>query len=138
MSRESKIFSTSKTLIQEKIKHYESFGWELLSINNGDVSMTRETQNPVYSDLVKYEFEYEQLYKQLEETRSQIKYKTFDFSKFIKLFILLIFPSVIYVCDLIKNQKKNKELNAKANELISKINNICSMSRSVFFGKQSN
>jgi hypothetical protein len=61
MSREAKIFNEEKKLIPQRVKEYECFGWELLSISNDQVSMTRETQNPIYPDLVKYEFEYELL-----------------------------------------------------------------------------
>jgi len=40
MSRESKIFSVQqKREVPKRVKEYEAFGWELLSINNLDVSM---------------------------------------------------------------------------------------------------
>ena len=62
MSRESKIFSVDqKREVPKRVKENEAFGWELLSINGFDVSMSRETQNKVYHQLVKYEYEYETL-----------------------------------------------------------------------------
>ncbi len=137
MSRESKIINVHSNFdTQTEIKHYESFGWELLAINHTQISMTRETQNPVYPDLVKYEYEYESLCNKINELRKQIKYKSFSFKKFMQLFILLIFPSVLYVLDLDKTKKRNKELNEEIAAAMKEIDDVCNKSKAIFFAKQ--
>lgn len=74
MSRESKIFSVgTKAEVSEKVKDYESFGWELLSINGLDVSMSRETQNPVYVHLVKKENEYEETIEEIWKHKIELR-----------------------------------------------------------------
>lgn len=65
MSRESKIISAQEFDTQKTIFQYESFGWELLSINGTQITMSRETQNPVYTDLVKHQSQYEDLLAKL-------------------------------------------------------------------------
>jgi len=136
MSRESKIINAEGRNAQTIIKHYESFGWELLSINNAGISMTRETQNPVYSELVKYEAEYEELTSKINSLFSQIKRVQFDLLTCIKRLLLLIIPGVIYI----KNYKTTKENNERLDEeikvLVQKREEVCNNSRAVFFSKQ--
>ena len=62
MSRESKILRAGIYDAETTIQHYESFGWELLSLNGTQITMSRETQNPVYAELVKSQAKYEALY----------------------------------------------------------------------------
>jgi len=61
MSKESITFNVPVLRQQAHIHDYECFGWELLSVNGESVTMSRETQTPVYSDLVKYQVRYEEL-----------------------------------------------------------------------------
>ena len=53
MSKESRIIKAGPHGTQATITDYECFGWEVLSINGADIIMSRETQNPVYAELVK-------------------------------------------------------------------------------------
>lgn len=59
MSRESKILQAGPWGAQATITHYESFGWELLSLNGNQITMSRETQDEVYPELVKHQTAYE-------------------------------------------------------------------------------
>jgi hypothetical protein len=140
MSRESKIFSESKALINKRVKEYEAFGWELLSINGQDVSLSRETQNKVYADLLKYEYNYED---QKEKQRALIKpIKPTKFSLMFAFIGLLCFvlPGVIYIIVKIlsNNKYKNDSLQYESeySKLESEIKKICQDSRSTFFSKQ--
>ena len=141
MSRESKIFSVrNKKDVGDRVKEYESFGWELLSINGLDVSLSRETQNSVYSDLVKYEYQYEELREELEALQRPIPYKSFDFGLFLLCTLAFIVPGILYI--VFYYQKKNKyieKLNVyeqKNQELLNKIKKVCDDSRNVFFSRQ--
>ena len=72
MSRESKIIRTSIYDAEKTIYHYESFGWELLSINGEQITMSRETQNPVYTDLVKSQAKYESLMQEYQGLQNPV------------------------------------------------------------------
>lgn len=139
MSRESKIF-VAKINAQQEIAEYESFGWELLSINGNQVSLTRETQNDVYSDLVKYQAEYESLNDKLMNISQNHLYKKASVKTACILLLLGIVPGVLYI--LYKNNQKqqinqvNAELEVERKELIEKINEVCNTSRAVFFSKK--
>lgn len=116
MSRESKIIESYDFGVQTTIKHYESFGWELLSINGNQITMSRETQNPVYSDLVKLQARYEETLAKYNNLRgpvppvkpARVSAKTCFIS-----FICLVIPCVVYVTYKILQNKKYKEANAE-------------------------
>lgn len=142
MSRESKIFTCeSKVVIGQRVKEYEAFGWELLSINRFDVSMSRETQNTVYAELVKFEYRYEALQEELALLESQrpVEPTKFDAGTFLLCFILLIFPAVIYA--VYKNNQRDAftvAINAyskKHKHLRDQIKDVCDQSRTVFFSR---
>jgi len=140
MSRESKIFMEKKLQISQKVKDYESFGWELLSINGNDVSMSRETQNKVYPDLVKYEHQYEVLAVKRSLVRYPKKPKPFDVLLMIFLAFFLVFPSIIYVFVKLQQKRKYEEdylyARNEVNRLTEEMTNICNESRATFFSKQ--
>lgn len=141
MSRESKIFYTgSNEKVSKTIKNHESFGWELLSINGLYVSMTRETQNKVYADLVKYENEYESLYlKQSELAKPKIPY-AFNFLRLLIGLVLFIFPGIIYVVFKIIEEiifrKRMKTYEIEFEKYEQKMIEVCNASRVIFFSKQ--
>ena len=145
MSRESKLFSVdSKAEVSDKVKDYESFGWELLSINGTDVSMSRETQNPVYIHLLKYEDQYEALQSQLRDLKTRLNnltYKPISLILCIVLLLLLIFPGVLYIRHKLKeksNYKKEKQsLLEEINQCEFDIKRVVNDSRATFFAKQS-
>lgn len=145
MSRETKIVyvddinpvASNKTTT---IKHYESFGWEVLQIDNDEITLSRETQNDKYSELVKYEDEYEEICKQVSQLKRQFKRtKSYNSKLGFFLFILAVIPFIIYLTLFIINNKKIKEnnelLNAEIDKLINKANKICDESRNLFFSK---
>ena len=66
MSRESIIMKEGPWGAQQTISHYESFGWELMSLNGEQIAMSRETQDSVYGELVKRQAAYEAKLKQYE------------------------------------------------------------------------
>ncbi len=153
MSRESKIMQAGPWGAQSTVSHYESFGWELLSINGNQIAMSRETQDSVYSDLVKHQAAYEQKVLELSQLkRSQItppkKPAPTSFKTALGLFILLIFPCVIYL--VYKHKQKveydegyakyksevksaNEAYEQKRAQILSDIEKITSESRAIFF-----
>lgn len=149
MSRESKLIKPSAWSAEKTIQHYESFGWELLSFNGDIITMTRETQIPVYAELVRMETKYDELIKKYNSVPYPVKPvapASFDFGKCCKLLLCLIVPGVIYI--VYKNKQKNEYLNAngefnrkvaeynKKRETISaEIEKLLVDSRSLFYGK---
>jgi hypothetical protein len=139
MSRESKIFTESKANVSKRVKEYEAFGWELLSINGFDVSMSRETQNKVYADLVKFEYEYENLKEQQHALVVPIPPKPLKaLIAFIGLVCFLL-PGVLYIVfKILKKKKYNEDLakyNAEFERLEQEIKKVCESSRSTFFSR---
>lgn len=150
MSKESKIFTPKVWSTQETIAHYESFGWELISINGKQILMSRETQNPVYVDLVKYQSIYEETLEEYNNLRLPIKPTPppeGKISTYVLTFVLLIVPGVFYVRYKRKQKREYKEKMQKFNaeyanylskrkELLDKCNETAIQSRAVFFSKQ--
>jgi hypothetical protein len=143
MSRESKIFDvTEKKHIKNKVRDYESFGWELLSINGLDVSMSRESQSPVYAELVKFEYEYEELVSQQEELyhRRPIKPAPFNFVLALLLLVIFVLPGVVYIVLAIMKNKKFKQdyevWDLEMRKLEGEKRRVCNESRSTFFSRQ--
>jgi len=141
MSRESKIFTAlSKGIVGKRVKEYEAFGWELLSINGTDVSLSRETQNSVYPDLVKFEYEYEALRE--SQSALAVPIQPEPFSVFWALIGLLIFvlPGVLYIVfKIMMNKKYNEkflEYTTEFNRLENEIKNTCDKSRATFFSRK--
>ena len=150
MSRESKILSPRVWGTQETISHYEAFGWELLSINGQQITMSRETQNPVYSDLVKiqaaYEDKVEELGRLLPPTKPK-KPPRISFSTCFWTFICLVLPFAIYItCKILQKKKYNeamieynaqyKEYEEKKKAIIAQMNDIILQGRTTFFSRQ--
>ncbi len=150
MSRESKIFSEPKALINKRVREYESFGWELLSINGTDVSMSRETQNKVYVELVKYEYEYEALREKLSYMRPPVapsRPRQFDYKLCLILLLIFILPGAGYITYKVIEYNKYKESMELHNQAMAsfkadyqvleqEIKRLCEHSRAVFFSKQ--
>lgn len=144
MSRESKLFTApNKLQVSEQIKDYESFGWELLSVNGNDVSMSRNTQIPVYVHLVKYENQYEELMERIRMEQSklnQLHYEPIKPLTLFILFLLLIFPAVLFF--LYKKKKKEEYMEAKQTheekiaELRIEVQKIVNESRATFFAQR--
>ena len=150
MSRESRIFKATIYDTQKTIEHYESFGWELLSIDNKQIVMSRETQNPIYSDLVKAQANYEAKLKEYQAIVDPIHPQEpapFSFGSCFLGLIALIIPGVLYI--IYKVNQKNKynetfavyssQLNAckeKRKKLSNEMKQIAQDSRANFFAKQ--
>lgn len=149
MSRESKLITAKEFDTQTTITHYESFGWELLSINGNQITMSRETQNPVFTDLVKHQAQYETLlqkYRSLVSPIAPVKPHPFSFKTCFLTFVLLVLPCVAYVTyKIIKKKKYNEafanydaELTAyiaKKNELLKQMEDVALESRGIFFSQ---
>lgn len=145
MTRESKLFTAvSKSDVSNKIKDYESFGWELLSVYGNDVSMSRNTQNPSYVHLVKYENEYENINEQIKLSKielSKLSYTPITPILMLILTIMLIFPGVLYY--LYKKKQKEEylqrksQLEAKISQLEADKIKIVNDSRATFFAQRS-
>lgn len=138
MSRESKIFTGNPDLV----KHYEAFGWELLSANGSSFSMTRETQNPVYPQLVAFENKYEgyrQQYLELNKSGPR-PYKKASAGLAFFLLLLGIFPGVLYIVVKCKQKTAYRTSRAdhekKLQKLQIKMTQVVDRSRVVFFSKQ--
>ena len=151
MSRESRLFKSTVLNTQDTISHYEAFGWELLSINGEQITMSRETQNPVYSDLVKYQAIYEQIaeeYARLQPPVMPIAPPKIDAKTCFISFICFVLPCVAYLTyKFIQKKKYNEEMEYynqrytaymnKRSELRAKMEDTVLQSRTVFFSKQS-
>lgn len=141
MSREAKIFSVnSRNLVEKRVKEYESFGWELLSIHGVDVSMSRETQNKVYAELVKYEHKYESLRLELDNIEPVFRPAPFNLLYVLIGLFFFILPGVLYIYIKIQEQKKFKialqDYQDTKNRLEKEIEKVCNVSRATFFAKQ--
>jgi hypothetical protein len=140
MSRESKLFTEEKFNIGKRIKEYESFGWELLSINGNDVSMSRETQNKVYSELIKFEYNYETLKEQQAALQAPIKPAKFSLANAVLGLIFFILPGLLYIAiKIIQNNKYELESQQYVNEykrIEEEIKQVCIDSKSTFFSRQ--
>ena len=151
MSRESKIIAVSEFDTQKTISHYESFGWELLSINGNQITVSRETQNPVYSELVKHQSLYEELLTEMRALSIPVmpaKPAAFSFSTWFKTLICFVVPCFVYTTYKIvqyiiyKNNLKQYQgqlsgYNRKVKNLTSQMDSIALESRAIFFSKQS-
>lgn len=140
MSRESKIFTETKLGIGNRVKEYESFGWELLSINGTDVSMSRETQNKVYADLIKFEYKYEALREELAALVRPIKPTPINILGAFLGILCFIVPGVLYIIYKIKKSKQYQEelseFELEYKKLLQEIKKVCEESRSTFFSRQ--
>ena len=100
MSREAKILRPTVLGLEQTIRHYESFGWELLSINGDAVAMSRETQNPVYPTLVRNEIKYNKLVKEYLEMQPPVAPEApvpFKLGKCLLLLLLGLIPGFVYM-----------------------------------------
>ena len=150
MSRESRIITAVEFDAQKTISHYESFGWELLSINGTQITMSRETQNPVYTELVKHQSQYETLLARLRalpipcapKERAPFSFKTW----FISL-ICLVIPCIVYTVYKIvehsnyKNEyeeysKKLATYKAERTMILNEMDAVALESRGIFFSKK--
>ena len=141
MSRESRIFtSNAYQNPQTLISHYESFGWELLSINGNQVTMSRETQVDCYTDLVKYQSQYEQKLQELLAIKDPVAPAPISGGICFITFLLAIFPLALYLTYKIKKKNAYKAVvaeNAALREKLTKeMDEIALQSRGVFFGKR--
>ena len=150
MSKESKIFSAQLWSAQETVTHYESFGWELLSLNGNQIVMSRESQNPVYPELVKYQSEYEAFeaeYKSVKDPQMPAPYEPVNYmGAFIGLLCFII-PGAIYIAYKVNKKKEYDEAmnqfndslakaRAKRDELRRKMKETAEKSRALFFSRQ--
>ena len=150
MSRESKIIVAQEFDTQVTISHYESFGWELLSINGKQITMSRETQNPVYTDLVKHQSTYEELLSKVRALRAPVPPITpnpFSFGTWLLTLVLFVIPCVAYTAYKIIKHKKYKaacadhlaqmaEYNSTRAQLLKQMEDVALESRVIFFSKQ--
>lgn len=150
MSRESRLMSSNIWSTQDLISHYEAFGWELLSINGDQIAMSRETQNPVYTDLVKYQAKYEELcteYAKLTAPSKPFAPPSISITTCFISFVCFVLPCVAYLTYKIMQKKKydgemlvyNSKYSAycaKREDLRKKMEETVLQSRSVFFSKQ--
>lgn len=142
MSREAKIFSVNyKEEVGKRIKEYESFGWELLSINDLDISMSRETQNKVYVELVKYEYEYELLNNKIDEMERPVRPYPFNLGSAVLGLLILVLPGLLYILHKIQENKDYQasmdQYNFEKEQIEKKIKEVCNTARATFFARQS-
>ena len=149
MSRESKILTAGNWGAENIIRHYESFGWELLALNGAQITMTRETQNPVYADLVKYQAKYEEVvekYGKVVNPSQPVAPKKFDLGTCFWLTLLAVVPGVIYIVCKVNQNKKYKEAmheyhsnvaecNNKRAAIMAEIEQVLLESRATFFAR---
>ena len=150
MSKESKIFSPNLWSAQETITHYESFGWELLSLNGNQIVMSRESQNPVYPEMVKYQGKYEALeaeYKGLMGPQRPAPLPPVNYIGAIIGLLCFVVPGALYIAYRIKKNKEHdmaiedynnslNKYNARRQSLLEEMKQTAEQSRTVFFSKQ--
>ena len=150
MSRESKILQAKVLDPQQTIYHYESFGWELLSLNGKQITMTRETQNPVYADLVKHQAKYEELEAKYAAVRNPEPPKRpapFSLGTCLLLLILAVLPGALYIAYKVYKNKLFKEAvatyqaqlkaaNDKRAAILAEMESVALESRGIFFSRQ--
>ncbi len=164
MSRESKILQAGPWGAQSTVSHYESFGWELVSMNGSQIVMSRETQDSVYSELVKHQAAYEEKVAEYNALEKPVSAKApaapaapapISIKTCAILFLLLIFPFVLYLVYKIKqkneyeaalaahqavldgisadHQRAMNEYNATKSKLVAEAETIAAESRAIFF-----
>ena len=150
MSREAKILNIPMQSAQRTIQHYEAFGWELLTINGTQIAMTRETQNPIYDELVKFQTQYETLmvaYLYLTEPKEPKAPHAYSLGVCVSLLLLGIVPGILYIkrfkeeseaysAALHAYQKQSEEVKRKKSDLWSRIEATVAESRKIFFARQ--
>jgi|GEM_PF-1175176 hypothetical protein len=144
MSREAKFIDCGRSEQAQSVYDYESFGWELSDAQADRIIMSRETQNPVYPELVRFQERYEAL-------QNEINLKNAEFAKNKKpvrvngwvlaaLFILLILPFVVYMLVYGLKNKKYKAVEKKhldeTSVLTAEKIRIAKESRETFFSRQ--
>ena len=165
MSRESKILQAGPWGAQSTVSHYESFGWELVSMNGNQIVMSRETQDKVYPQLVKHQAAYEEKVAEYNALKKPVPAKApvapiapapISLKTCAILFLLLIFPFVLYLVYKIKqkneyeatlqvhksvldgiaedHRKAMDEYNVTKSRLVTEAENIAAESRAIFFG----
>lgn len=152
MSRESHIFDAGLFGAQRTVNDYECFGWEVLSINGNQIVMSRETQNPVYTDLVKAQADYEEKVAALtahivREPRFTNTYTPIKLSTCFWSFVCFVIPCAVYIgYKCYQKSKYNKaqiawqmahnQWEAQKKALIEQIKKIALDSRVNFFAKK--
>ena len=148
MSRESKILTAGALGAQNTISHYESFGWELLSLNGDQITMSRETQNPVYPQLVGYQARYEEKINELKSLTAPAtpEKPSFSLSRCLFLLLLAVLPGLIYIGVKIAqfvNYNRDRDaytaevsfVEKRKQELLAEIDEITRKSRATFFAR---
>lgn len=125
MSRESKILKAGPWGAQATISHYESFGWELLSLNGDQITMSRETQDEVYADLVKHQAAYEQKMNEYMATKAPVFPAApkapdapvpFSLGTCAILLLLAILPGALYIAYKVNKKREYEEAMQKHEE----------------------
>lgn len=157
MSKESKILQAGPWGAQSTITHYESFGWELVSLNGNQIVMSRETQDSVYPELVKRQAAYEEKVAEYEALRKPVlvppvEPKPISIKTCFILFLLFVVPFALYLTYKILKKKEYNEnfaayqteladatnaYNATKSRLIAEAETIATESRAIFFGARS-
>lgn len=136
MSREAKLVESSVFKAQTTIKHYECFGWELLNYQDSRISLTRETQNPKYKQLVAYEKKYESLVKKFKGMAFQ-HCEPIRIGLTIILLLLFFIPGIIYLTIKLIQQKNDREAYEEylqeRQEIQNEIQDVLKKSRKLFF-----
>ena len=160
MSRESQIITATLWGAEKTIQQYESFGWELLSLNGNQITMSRETQNPVYSQLIKYQARYEDKMAEYNSIKNPAapaapaKPPKFRFKTAFWLFVALVIPCIAYITYKVLEWKKYQEAlaahenalvahkaeiekcDARRKAILAEIDQITMDSRATFFSQQ--
>lgn len=102
--------------------------------------MSRETQNSVYTELVKYEYQYDVLREKLDNLKKPIQPTSFSLIIFLVSTLLFVVPGVLYVYFYIKRKNQYEEdlkvYNETCDQLVKEIKKVCDDSRAVFFSRQ--
>ena len=150
MSRESKILRPGEMGLEKTIRHYESFGWELLSMNGDAIALSRDTQNPVYTTLVRNEIKYNKLVKEYNEMQPPVAPEAPEPFKrgacFVRLLMLLV-PGFVYIrrkrqerlqweASMVRYNKALNRYEEGKKETLDAIAKLVKESRATFFGRQ--
>ena len=123
--------------LDELIFTSECFGWEFYAIEGNVVFFQRETTNSVYRQLVAYETEFTELVRASKYGNPPDRVKKANAFVAFLLFLLLIFPMIIYLVSRNKKYKAylatSEEYKKRKEDMLERTKAIMATSRSLFF-----
>lgn len=125
MALDTKVFNTRYSFVseQEIVDNYSCFGWQTISVTNDRVTMNRDTNINHYEELVELEKKY---LASLGRASIACSKSIINTKTAIILFLLLIWPMVLYIL----NKKKWNKIFIST---VKEARNIASKAKEIFY-----